>query len=305
METTNQQQTDHEPNSAAYLGEYRDFWWHKDFMDLMAKRWKLDQCHTVLDLGCGLGHWGRKILPYIAPEGKIYGIDMEQEWVDGATKNAERYPGRFEYKRSVGETIPFADNTFDLVTCQAVLLHVDLAKVVMKEMIRVLKPGGQLIVIEPNGLCSEVIYDTVGVTEDVSDIVRTFEFHVLCEAGQRKLGQGFGSVGDLMPIYFQECGLKDIKVYTSDKTETLIPPYDTEEQQSYIRTLKEWYDTDLMVWPKEQSRKYYLAGGGDPSKFDSYWDLLRTRFARRLKAIEENTYSIAGGSMLYLVSGTK
>ena len=51
-----------EPHSAAHFGEQRDFWWHRDFLDLMALRWKLADASSIADIGCGLGHWSRPAL---------------------------------------------------------------------------------------------------------------------------------------------------------------------------------------------------------------------------------------------------
>jgi 2-polyprenyl-3-methyl-5-hydroxy-6-metoxy-1,4-benzoquinol methylase len=47
------------PHSADYFGATRDFWWNHDFLELMSARWRLAAVRSVLDVGCGVGHWGR------------------------------------------------------------------------------------------------------------------------------------------------------------------------------------------------------------------------------------------------------
>src|SRR4051812_44702072 len=42
-----------------FEGDWRDTWWNADFLDLMARRWGLSSALRVLDVGCGVGHWGR------------------------------------------------------------------------------------------------------------------------------------------------------------------------------------------------------------------------------------------------------
>ena len=74
-------------HSKAYFGDQRDFWWHRDFIELMAKRWELNNVTTILDVGCGQGHWGLTLLPVLPPNCKLIGIDSEPKWVEMANIN--------------------------------------------------------------------------------------------------------------------------------------------------------------------------------------------------------------------------
>lgn len=40
-------------HSEEWFGDYRDFWYNHDFLELMARRWKLDKVDSLLDVGCG------------------------------------------------------------------------------------------------------------------------------------------------------------------------------------------------------------------------------------------------------------
>src|SRR5580704_7318364 len=115
--------------------------------------WGLDQLvienhYTILDVGCG----GRRTvskLAAIATQGKVYGIDFSEESV-AATKrtNAQWIDlGRAEVRHGSVSQLPFADGMFDLVT--AVETHFWWADLPgdMREVLRVLKPGGTFIVI--------------------------------------------------------------------------------------------------------------------------------------------------------------
>lgn len=46
-----------EPHSAAYFNDQRDFWFHHDWLNLLAGRLKLGQVRRGLDVGSGQGHW--------------------------------------------------------------------------------------------------------------------------------------------------------------------------------------------------------------------------------------------------------
>ena len=103
---------------------------------------------TVLDVGCGGGRTVSK-LASLAEQGKVHGIDYSEESVAASRRyNAQAIRvGRVAiYLADVGK-LPFQDNTFDLVT--GVETHFwwpDIAAG-LREIRRVLKPGGALILI--------------------------------------------------------------------------------------------------------------------------------------------------------------
>jgi ubiquinone/menaquinone biosynthesis C-methylase UbiE len=103
---------------------------------------------TVLDVGCGGGRTINK-LAAIAAEGKVHGIDYSEESVATSRRyNAQAIrAGRVEIHLADVGKLPFPDNTYDLVT--GVETHFwwpDIAAD-LREIRRVLKPGGALILI--------------------------------------------------------------------------------------------------------------------------------------------------------------
>jgi ubiquinone/menaquinone biosynthesis C-methylase UbiE len=102
----------------------------------------------ILDVGCGGGRTVDK-LAAIATEGKVFGLDYSAASVAVASKT-NRYwidTGRVEIREGSVSHLPFAADMFDLVT--AVETHIwwpDLPAD-MREVLRVLKPGGTLVVI--------------------------------------------------------------------------------------------------------------------------------------------------------------
>ena len=103
---------------------------------------------TILDVGCGGGAMVRK-LAAVAAEGKVYGVDHSEQSV-AAARRANRKgtaEGRVEIRKASVSALPFPDDLFDLVT--AVETHYfwpDLPGD-MREVLRVLKPGGTLVVL--------------------------------------------------------------------------------------------------------------------------------------------------------------
>ena len=48
------------PHSAAYFNEQRDFWWNADYLQLVARRLRLSEVSSALDVGAGIGHWAER-----------------------------------------------------------------------------------------------------------------------------------------------------------------------------------------------------------------------------------------------------
>jgi ubiquinone/menaquinone biosynthesis C-methylase UbiE len=164
----------------------RDFWWNADFIALMARRWQLDAVHGALDVGAGAGHWGRLLVPHLAPEARVFGIDREDTWIREARRRAESagLAGRLSYRLGDAERIPFHDGTFDLVTCQRLILHAPDPLAALREMMRVLKPRGRIVVAE---------LDT------------------------QRLGEGHDPTGDVLLGWFAEAGLDGVAIDASNE----------------------------------------------------------------------------------------
>jgi ubiquinone/menaquinone biosynthesis C-methylase UbiE len=104
--------------------------------------------HSILDIGCGGGRTVRK-LAAMAAQGKVYGIDHSEESVTAASRTNARLidTGGVEIRLGSVSELPFPDGMFDVIT--AVETHFWWPKLQsdMREVFRVTKPGGTLILI--------------------------------------------------------------------------------------------------------------------------------------------------------------
>ncbi len=173
-----------QPHSAEYFGDQRDFWWNRDFIELMAKRWRLDQVSLGLDVGSGVGHWGRVLEPHLPAQAQLIGLEREPKWVDEAKRRARS--NKLSYQQGDATKLAFADATFDLVTCQTVLIHLPDAKAALAEMLRVLKPGGLLAVAEPNNAASALVVGSTLFEHDADALARSARMQLICERGKAR-----------------------------------------------------------------------------------------------------------------------
>ena len=103
---------------------------------------------TVLDVGCGGGRTLYK-LAALASAGRAYGVDYSDASVASASRTNKRgiRTGRVEVRRASVSELPFAPDTFNLVTAVETHFYWPDLPADMREVLRVLKPGGALVVI--------------------------------------------------------------------------------------------------------------------------------------------------------------
>jgi len=299
-----------QPHSAEQFGPQRDFWWHRDFVALMAARWRLGEAASLADIGCGQGHWSRLLYPYLRSPAKLTGVDREPRWVAEAAQQFQRaFPqvasDCFEFIEGDATRLPLPDNTFEVVICQTVLMHLDQPLNALREMRRILRPGGLLICSEPNNLWNYLSFTSLTAAEPIERLVRRFEFWLRYHRGKVHLGQGDHTIGDLLPGLMTEVGLKEIEVYQSDRAGAIFPPYQTPEQRALLAQETEWKHSATGGWDREEVRRCVLAGGGSDEFFRQGFLELLEKFDSEQKSIASGSFHAAGGGLSYLVSGRK
>jgi SAM-dependent methyltransferase len=291
-------------HSAQWFGDARDYWWNDDYFALLARRWRLAEQRHVLDVGCGVGHWGRLLARHLPSDARLTGIDREPEWVGTATGKAVG-DKRFRYVVGEVESLPFPNNQFDLTTCQTVLIHVADAAAALREMIRVTRPGGLLVVVEPNNLAAALVMDREQREGEVEHLLTLLRFRLLCDRGSRALGTGDHSVGDVLAAMFGQLGLVDVQASLNDKAGGVLPPYEGAEQRAYVDELDRMAEREHWIWPRAQTLRNFVAGGGAEHDFEPLWQRVMAEQRRVADQIRRGTYAHPGGGVCYCVSGRK
>jgi ubiquinone/menaquinone biosynthesis C-methylase UbiE len=108
----------------------------------------LKDAELVLDVGCGSGIITREIA--ILTKGKVIGVDNSEDMINVAKKILKNFDN---VKLLVNDKnkLDFDDNTFDVVTCNLVLMWANNPQELVNEMARVCKPGGIVLAsLEPD-----------------------------------------------------------------------------------------------------------------------------------------------------------
>lgn len=285
---------------------YRDFWWSKGFLDLMARRLGLKNFHSMLDVGCGMCHWSKILTPYLSKPAYVSGVDRDTKWATGSAELNRFFQDQgcwFELKEGDALDLPYKDESFDFVTCQTVLIHVSNPGKAISEMKRVLKPGGTILCVEPNNRIQSLLRNSVSEKDSIEEMMDHVKYALILEQGKKRLGMGDNSIGDLLPGMLGKAGFTEIDVRLSDKAMAMLPPYDTVEQKATRTFWKQGNSRDAM----SQSDLYYFKAFGEQHLrfYETYHQKYEEAGNRLADALHNEEFHSAGGAMVYLVSGIK
>ncbi|WP_054949493.1 class I SAM-dependent methyltransferase [Numidum massiliense] len=128
--------------------DYRDekFFASGDDLQMMVKAVPLTGNEKLLDIGTGAGHTALAFAPFVA-EG--IGLDITEEMVRVATAYAKTDgTANVTFRQGDAEQLPFPDATFDIVTCRMAAHHFPQVEKAVREISRVLKPGGHFLLVD-------------------------------------------------------------------------------------------------------------------------------------------------------------
>ena len=105
----------------------------------------------VLDVATGTGRLPYFLLEEATFNGRIIGLDASGKMLQLAQEKLRPYGHRASLVQQVADALPFPSNQFDLVTCLEALEFFPSDTAALREMVRVLRPGGTLLVTRRKG----------------------------------------------------------------------------------------------------------------------------------------------------------
>ncbi len=110
--------------------------------------------HAVLDAACGTGIVARTAAERVGPTGRVVGVDLN----DAMLTVARRVCPGIEFRQADITSLPFAESTFDAVLCQMALMFFPDRPAAIRELGRVVKPHGTVVVMVPSSLDAQPAY---------------------------------------------------------------------------------------------------------------------------------------------------
>lgn len=216
-----------------YLKDSRKRWFNPDYVEfLVQKVWKIDKPLRVADFACGVGYLGSILMP-ILPKGSSYtGFDNADTLLKAASLMFDEsdYETNFIHCDLVNEDI---NEKYDLVICQAFLMHLPEPEKMIKKMIDTAVDGGLIICIDTNWNVGNAAMYIDGLDMDG-----------YCNLGLlsklwKKEKNVYGSdkcIGTKLPSMMQKLGLKNVSMRLNDCARFINPYGDKEEYKKQLET---------------------------------------------------------------------
>lgn len=120
---------------------------HKKWRTDIMERMNVKEGAKALDVCCGTADWTISMAQSVGSEGDVTGLDFSNAMLSSAAPKTDKYPN-ITLIQGNAMSLPFEDNTFDYVTIGFGLRNVPDYETALKEMYRVVKPGGIVACLE-------------------------------------------------------------------------------------------------------------------------------------------------------------
>ncbi|HJQ14801.1 MAG TPA: class I SAM-dependent methyltransferase [Anaerolineales bacterium] len=140
---------------ALHSGHPMQRFWHRGKLMMIDQliRPRLQSGSRLLEIGCGAGNL---LLQATIAGSYPVALDLSMQALTFVRSRLEEArfapeaPNGFACMQAIGESLPFRDNTFDCILLSEVVEHLEAPQISIREAVRVLCPGGRLLVTTPN-----------------------------------------------------------------------------------------------------------------------------------------------------------
>jgi SAM-dependent methyltransferase len=127
----------------------------------------------VLDVATGTGRLPLALLEQPTFQGRVIALDLSRKMLAVAAGKLAPFDGRVSLLHQPAESLPFPDGTFDLVTCLEALEFMTNPRAVLRELARVLRPGGLLVLTNRQGIDARLMPGHTFKHHDLEHLLRS------------------------------------------------------------------------------------------------------------------------------------
>lgn len=189
------------------LKHVREHWWNDAFAEFLEQALRPKPGKRMLDVGCGTGTAEVSLSRLRVSQLQLFGVDLSLERVRQARDNAAGMNARAGFASADACWLPFPDASFDCTYCVAVLQHVrDIAQA-LAEFVRVTRPGGRILAVEPDN-AGRYWFSSLPSGMHAFELGRGFFAAVASARGEAPPA----AIGPSLPGLFQDAGIEPLSV---------------------------------------------------------------------------------------------
>ncbi len=189
------------------LKHLRERWWDDAFTAFIVETLRPRPGHRILDIGCGEGVAELSLRRLQISQLQLVGVDLVPRKLDDALRAMRAHNYEASFAAADVCRLPFRDGLFDAIYCVAVLQHVVDVEAAVGECVRVTRPGGRVVAVEPDN-STRYFYSSVSSGQAAFDSARRF-FGEIAAASR---GSGDGAAGPRLPSLFAAHGVVPVAV---------------------------------------------------------------------------------------------
>jgi ubiquinone/menaquinone biosynthesis C-methylase UbiE len=168
----------------------------RSIKQIMIERLELQPGSSLLDLGCGTGDDVAELAAIVGATGTVVGADVSTTMIAEANRRHGHLSPAVRFMETDAERLDLSDGAFDRCRSERVMMHLPHPQRALAEMVRVLRPGGLLVVFDFD-------WDTMYADSAHKETTRRL-FHSFND------GISNGWIGRALPRLFREAGLQGV-----------------------------------------------------------------------------------------------
>ena len=193
--------------TSARLKHLRERWWDSDFSEFLRETLRPRPGTRILDVGCGEGTAELSLGRLQIPQVSLFAVDRKLERARQTCAAGTSHNISLRVAAADAQALPYVSDVFDSTFCVGVLQHVADVAGVLGEFARVTKPGGRIVVVEPDN-AARYWYSSSPAGQQAYEVAS----RLFAALAQSRHDATDASVGPKLPALFDRAGLEPLWV---------------------------------------------------------------------------------------------